>query len=111
METIEKNGEFENYVIMLTDREEKEHRDLRRRERERQRLIKGDDYQSDHDSEDAKDEEEDDYDDETDSEYDSENQSELQDAAVSDLVGVDGKSSVMRKKKGASSRMSDGMDI
>ena len=96
---------------MLTDREEKEHRDLRRRERERQRLIKGDDYQSDHDSEDAKDEEEDDYDDETDSEYDSENQSELQDAAVSDLVGVDGKSSVMRKKKGASSRMSDGMDI
>ncbi len=111
LETIEKNGEFERYVIMLTDREEKEHRDLRRRERERQRLIKGDDYQSDHDSEDAKVEEEDeDYDDETDSEYDSENQSELQDAAVSELI-VDGKSSVMRKKKGASSRMSDGMEI
>ncbi len=110
LETIEKNGEFERYVIMLTDREEKEHRDLRRRERERQRLIKGDDYQSDHDSEDAKDEEEEDYDDETDSEYDSENQSELQDAAVSELI-VDGKSSVMRKKKGASSRMSDGMEI
>ena len=69
---------------------------------------------SDHDSEDAKEEEEEDYDDET-SEYDSENQSELQDAAaVSDLVGggVDGRSSVMRKKKnGTSSRVSDGMDI
>ena len=79
METIEKNGEFEKYVVMLTDREEKEHRMLRRRERERQRLIKGDDYVSDHDSEDAKDEEEeeDSYDDE-DSEYDSENnESEL----------------------------------
>ena len=113
LETIEKNGEFKRYVIMLTDREEKEHRNLRRRERERQRLIKGDDYVSDHDSEDAKEEEEEDYDDET-SEYDSENQSELQDnAAVSDLVpGMDGRSSVMRKKKhGTSSRVSDGMDI
>ena len=58
---------------MLTDREEKEHRDLRRRERERQRLIKGDDYVSDHDSEDVKEEDEEDYDDETDSDYDSEN--------------------------------------
>ena len=35
LETIEKNGEFERYVVMLTDREEKEHRELRRRERER----------------------------------------------------------------------------
>ena len=114
LETIDKNGEFKRYVVMLTDREEQLHRDLRRRERERQRLIKGDDYISDDDSEDVtKEEEEDDYDDETDSEYDSENQSELQDAAVSDLMGVgDGKSSVMRKKKnGASSRMSDGMEI
>jgi len=73
LETIEKNGEFEKYVIMLTDREEKEHRELRRRERERLRLIKGDDYVSDHDSENFKEDEEDDYDDETDSEYDSEN--------------------------------------
>ena len=37
LETIEKNGEFEKYVIMLTDREEREHRALRRRERERDR--------------------------------------------------------------------------
>ena len=111
LETIEKNGEFERYVIMLTDREEKEHRDLRRRERERQRLIKGDDYVSDHDSEDVPEEDDDDYDSES-SEYDSENQSELQDAAVSDLVGMDGRSSVMRRgKKGTSSRVSDGMDI
>jgi len=57
LETIEKNGELERYVVMLTDREEREHRDLRRRERERQRLIKGDDYVSDHESEGEKDEE------------------------------------------------------
>ena len=113
METIEKNGEFERYVVMLTDRDEKERRDLRRRDRERQRLIKGDDYVSDKESEGEKDEEPDEYDDETDSDYDSENQSELQDAAVSELhnnIG-DGKSSVMRKKKGASSKLSDGMEI
>lgn len=97
---------------MLTEREEREHRDLRRRERERQRLMKGDYYVSDHDSEEVKEEEEEEYDDETDSEYDSENSaSELVDAGVSELVGADGKSSVMRKKKGTSSRMSDGMDI
>ena len=60
---------------MLTDREEKEHRDLRRKQRERQRLIKGDDYVSDNESENDKTEEEDEYDDETDSEYDSEAQS------------------------------------
>ena len=34
----------------------------------------------------------------------------MQDAAVSELPG-DGKSSVMRKKKGASSKLSDGMEI
>ena len=99
---------------MLTDRDEKERRDLRRRDRERQRLIKGDDYVSDCESEGDKEEEPDEYDDETDSEYDSENQSELQDGAVSELHGNtvgDGKSSVMRKKKGASSRLSDGMEI
>ena len=85
METIEKNGEFEKYVIMLTDREEREHRDLRRRERERDRLKMGDDYVSDGDSEDKPEEEEED-DDETDSEYDSEEAgSEMQDAAVSEL--------------------------
>ena len=98
---------------MLTDREEKEHRMLRRRERERKRLQEGDAYVSDNDSEDANaDDDEEDYDDETE-EYDSEAQSEMQDAAVSDLVGgIDGRSSVMRKKKnGTSSKVSDGMDI
>ena len=101
---------------MLTDREEREHRELRHRDRERARLIQGDNYVSDNESEGAKakDEDPEDYDDETDSEYDSENQSEMQDAAVSELHGGvgDGKSSVMRKKKnGASSKMSDGMEI
>ena len=97
---------------MLTDRDEKERRDLRRRDRERQRLIKGDDYVSDRESEGDKDEEPS-SDSETDSEYDSENQSELQDGAVSELHNTvgDGKSSVMRKKKGASSKLSDGMEI
>ena len=53
METIEKNGEFEKYVDMLDEREEKERRDLRRRERERKRLAEGDHYISDQESEDA----------------------------------------------------------
>jgi hypothetical protein len=51
LETIEKNGEFEKYVDMLDEREEKERRDLRRRERERKRLELGDHYVSDNDSE------------------------------------------------------------
>ena len=40
METIEKNGEFEKYVDMLDEREQKERRDLRRRKRERGCLRK-----------------------------------------------------------------------
>merc|ERR1712060_62519 len=115
LETIEKNGEFEKYVIMLTDREEREHRALRRRERERDRLKMGDDYQSDNESEDVKEEEED-YDSE-DSEYDSEaNASELNEA-VSDLVGGglqaigDGKSSIMRKRNRGTSRVSHDLEI
>ena len=69
---------------------------------------------SDAESEEVKEEEEQDYDDETEEEYDSENESELHDVAVSELPGGnDGKSTITRrtKKKGASSRMSDGMDI
>ena len=42
METIEKNGEFENYVEMLAEREERERKALRKRERERNRLADGD---------------------------------------------------------------------
>tara|TARA_B110000285_G_C14854511_1_gene481551 strand:- start:442 stop:696 length:255 start_codon:yes stop_codon:yes gene_type:complete len=38
LETIERNGEFEKYVEMLADRQEREQRDLRRRAREMQRL-------------------------------------------------------------------------
>ena len=114
LETIEKNGEFQRFVVMLTDREEKEHRQLRRRERERKRLQEGDAYASDNDSEDWKDDaEDDDFDDET-SEYGSEAQSEMLDGAagVSDIVGADGRSSVQTKKrKGTSSKVSDGMDI
>ena len=50
LETIEKNGEFENYVEMLDQREDRERRELRRRERERTRIELGDHYQSEHDS-------------------------------------------------------------
>ncbi len=42
LETIEKNGEFENYVEMLADREDRERKELRRRERERRKLAYGD---------------------------------------------------------------------
>lgn len=96
---------------MLTDREEKEHRELRRRERERQKLIKGDDYQSDAESEEAKvEEEEDDYDDETEEDDSEAEESELQDVPSPGLQHLDAKST-RTKKRGASSRMSDGMDI
>ena len=44
LETIESNGEFEKYVEMLADRQEKEQRKLRRRAREMKRLELGDDY-------------------------------------------------------------------
>lgn len=44
LETIERNGEFENYVEMLADRQEKEQRELRRRAREMKRLELGDAY-------------------------------------------------------------------
>ena len=46
LETIERNGEFEKYVEMLADRQEREQRELRRRAREMKRLELGDDYQS-----------------------------------------------------------------
>ena len=46
LETIERNGEFEKYVEMLADRQEKEQRELRRRAREMKRLELGDDYHS-----------------------------------------------------------------
>ena len=38
LETIENNGEFEKYVTMLADRQEKEQRELRRRAREQRRI-------------------------------------------------------------------------
>jgi hypothetical protein len=44
LEQIEKNGEFENYVEMLDQREDRERRELRRRERERTRIELGDHY-------------------------------------------------------------------
>ena len=74
LETIEKNGEFEKYVVMLAEREDKEHRELRRRERERKRLEQGDNYVSENDSLDEHDEMDED-DEEDDSEYDSEAES------------------------------------
>ena len=44
--TIEKNGEFERYVDMLEERQEKAQKELRKREKERRRLEMGDDYDS-----------------------------------------------------------------
>ena len=52
LETIEKNGEFERYVDMLTEREVKLKRDLRKREIDRKRLERGDAYDSANDSKD-----------------------------------------------------------
>ena len=42
LETIEKNGEFEKYVEMLAEREERERKAVRKRNRERKRLLNGD---------------------------------------------------------------------
>lgn len=42
LETIEKNGEYENYIAMLAAREVREYQALRKRERERDRLADGD---------------------------------------------------------------------
>ena len=53
---------------MLDEREERERRDLRRRERERDRLAKGDHYISDEESEDVDDVDGGDSDEEYDSE-------------------------------------------
>ena len=75
LETIEKNGEFERYVVMLNERAEREHRNMRKNLKERLRLVQGDDYVSDEESDYDKEQDDDDYDDETDSEYDSEVQS------------------------------------
>mmetsp|Transcript_2786 Transcript_2786/g.4764 ORF Transcript_2786/g.4764 Transcript_2786/m.4764 type:complete len:124 (-) Transcript_2786:289-660(-) len=58
LETIEKNGEFEKYVEMLADRQEREQRKLRRRAREQKRLELGDEYQSS-DTEESGDQDED----------------------------------------------------
>ena len=46
LETIERNGEFEKYVEMLADKQERQQRDLRRRAREQKRVTLGDEYQS-----------------------------------------------------------------
>jgi hypothetical protein len=55
LETIEKNGEFESYVDMLADREERERKALRRRDRDNARKAYGDklppDYQNAEESE------------------------------------------------------------
>ena len=66
LETIERNGEFEKYVEMLADRQEKEQRELRRRAREMKRLELGDAYISSESEDSIHDSDDDDtYDDET----------------------------------------------
>ena len=95
---------------MLTDREEKEHRLIRKRERERLRITQGDAYVSENDSEDEKDADEDDDDDydSEQSEYDSEVRSEMQDAAVSELRSVAaGSTMTKRRRNRTSSHMSE----
>ena len=68
LETIERNGEFEKYVEMLADRQEREQRELRRRAREMKRLELGDDYQSsDTEESGGEEQDEDSYDDELES--------------------------------------------
>ena len=42
LETIEKNGEFEKYIEMLADRQVREQRELKRRNRELERVKQGD---------------------------------------------------------------------
>ena len=64
LETIERNGEFEKYVEMLANRQEKEQRDLRRRAREMRRLEQGDAYISSQ-SEGSNESEDESYDDES----------------------------------------------
>ena len=61
LETIEKNGEFENYVEMLADREDRERKELRRRDRERRKLAYGDQFVSESESEEVEEEEESDW--------------------------------------------------
>ena len=61
LETIEKNGEFESYVEMLADREDRERKELRRRERERKKLAYGDQFISETESEEVDENEESDW--------------------------------------------------
>jgi len=53
LETIEKNGEYENYIAMLAAREVRERQALRKRERERDRLADGDAIISEDEEEEA----------------------------------------------------------
>ena len=46
LSAIESNGEYEKYVDMLAERQERAQKELRKRERERRRLEMGDDYDS-----------------------------------------------------------------
>jgi hypothetical protein len=55
LETIEKNGEYENYIAMLEAREVRERKELRKRERERDRLADGDAVISEDEAEEAED--------------------------------------------------------
>ena len=56
LETIEKNGEFDRYLVVLLEEEERAHKNLRRRERERKQLEDGDAYDSANDSKDEEEE-------------------------------------------------------
>ena len=46
IQKIEENGEFEKYVDLLAEKQEKAQRDHKKREKERRRLEMGDDYES-----------------------------------------------------------------
>ena len=108
LETIEKNGEFENYVEMLAEREERERKQLRQRERERKRLADGDHYPSEEESDQPEQEELSDW-----SASDSEEQSDL---GVNDFSVVDDAQQRMptpsqRHGKRTTSKISDSHDL
>eukprot|EP00347_Sterkiella_histriomuscorum_P001762 403370780 len=85
LETIEQNGEFEKYVEMLAERQEKEQRDLRRRERDRRKLQLGDEYETSGSEGDEDGDSDDDDEDSDEDEYDEEEAESNNNYTVEDM--------------------------
>ena len=73
LETIEKNGEFESYVEMLAEREDRERKELRKRKRERDALADGDALISEEEDQDEEEDGNSDWSNSEESQADSEN--------------------------------------